>query len=188
MKNLSLRHALGLATLLALSACAVREAAPSAFADFDEGTDFSGYQAYAWMRADPVIVTAARPLNPNTSTVLMRETEKALKARGFRRVGKQEDADFVVSFVLGSRESLQVNEYPGRFRQVGEVGVVYGERSDVREVSTGAISIEFFSQASGQRTWTGWATTGLTMDVYANSEETIREMVALILDQFPPKA
>lgn len=188
MKTTLPRRVLALTTALILAACAVREAPPTAFADFDAGTDFSNYRKYAWMQADPVIVTAARPINPNTSTVLMRETAKTLRAKGFRRVSKPEDADFVVSFVLGSRESLQVNNYPGRFRQVGEMGVVYGETSDVREISTGALSIEFFNQASGQRTWTGWATTGLTMDVYANSEDTIKEMVALILDQFPPGA
>ena len=73
-----------------------------------------------------------------------------------------------------------------KYRQFATVGIGYPQRSEVREVTTGAISIDVFNQASGQRTWTGWATTGLTMDVRANSEPVAREMVRLILEVFPP--
>ena len=186
MLRQTLFTSLALLAALLLSACAVREAAPSVFADFDQGTDFSGYETFAWANGDPVIVTAAQPLTKPTSRVtLLESTESALRAKGIRRVKTPEEADFIVSFVLGTEDSLQENNFPGRFRQVGQEGVVYGETSEVREVSPGVIFIEF-ADGRGQRTWTGWATTGLTMDVYANSEDKFREMVTLILEQFPP--
>ncbi len=184
-----MNHCTRLALILlvcALSpACATREAKPVAFADYDRETSFAGYRSYAWMKANPLFVATIQPVNPNLEATLMSETAALLAAKGIRRVEKPEDADFVVSFTVGSRDNLQVNNYPGRYR-LGRVGSAYPESSEVREVTTGAIAIEVFNQETGTRTWTGWATTGLTMDVRADSAPVVKEMVQLILEQFPP--
>jgi hypothetical protein len=116
----------------------------------------------------------------------MDETSSQLAARGIRRVANPEEADFVVAFSVGTRDDLQVNNFPAKYRQFPTVGRSYPQQSEVREVTTGALSIEVFNQASGQRTWTGWASTGLTMDVRANAEPVARDMVRLILEVFPP--
>jgi len=173
-------------SVLLLSACALREAPPEVVTDYDPGTDFNGYQTFAWMSAHPLLNATSQPVTPNLEKNLMDETAAQLSAQGYRKVATPAEADFVVSFVIGTRSSLQVNAYPGRYRPPGNVGGSYHESSEVREVTTGAISIEFFNQQTAQRIWTGWATTGLTMDVRANAEETTREMVQLILEQFPP--
>jgi len=178
----------GIWLALLLGACAVSESDPVVRTDYDPGTRFASYRSFAWTTDDPIVVTSMQPLAPTTRTALVEETAARLKAKGFRQVASAADADITVAFVLGSQDSLQENVFPGSISPVGTVGRDYRESTDVREVTTGALAIEIFQQPSGQRIWTGWATTGLTMDVYANSADTIREMVSLILDKFPPPA
>ena len=175
-----------LAACVLVAGCAVREAKPIAFADYDRETDFSGYRSYAWMSVNPLYVATIQPVNPSLQKYLMDETSAQLTALGMRKVARPEDADFVVAFSVGTRDDLQINNYPAKYRQFATGSIGYRARSEVREVTTGAITIDVFNQASGQRTWTGWATTGLTMDVRANSEPIVREMVRLILEVFPP--
>lgn len=183
-----LRRSVFLSALLLLSACAIREAAPQAGADYDRGTDFSSYRTFAWMSANPLLNATSQPVTPNLEVNLMRETARELASKGFTKVATPGEADFVVSFVIGTRDSLQVNSYPPRYRPFGNIGSDLPEAVETREVTTGAISIELFNRRSGQRIWTGWATTGLTMDVRANAAETTREMVELIMAQFPPES
>lgn len=178
----------GVALALLVAACAVSESDPVVRTDYDPGTSFAGYGSFAWASDDPIVVTSMQPLAPATKTALLEETAARLRAKGFRQVTSGSDADMTVAFVLGSRDSLQQNVFPASTSPVGTVGRDYGESTDVREITTGALAIEIFQQPSGQRVWTGWATTGLTMDVYANSVETIRQMVSLILEKFPPPA
>jgi len=179
---------IAIAALQLLAACAVREAPPVAYSDFDRGTDFSGYHTFAWARPDPLYNATAQPVTPNLQKNLMRETAATLTAKGFRQVEKPDDADLVVSFAIGTIDSLQVNNFPGRSNPIASSELDYPETSEIREVTTGAISIEIFTAGSMQRIWTGWATTGLTLDVRANAEATTKEMVTLILAQFPPPA
>jgi len=181
-----IRAAAWLALALLSGSCAVRESKPVVRTDFDPGTSFAGYRNFAWAKVDPVVVTSPQPLNPNTHAALMQETVSQLRAKGFSHVSSTAEADFAVAFVLGSRDSLQENIYPASVSAVATVGQDYPESVEVREITTGALAIEIFRLPSGSRTWTGWATTGLTMDVYAHSEDTIREMVELILANFPP--
>lgn len=178
----------GLGLALLLAACAVSESDPVVRTDYDPGTSFAGYHSFAWTTDDPIVVTSMQPLAPTTRSALLEETAAQLETKGLRQVASASDADMTVAFVLGSQDSLQENVFPGSISPVGTVGRDYRESTDVREVTTGALAIEIFQQPSGQRVWTGWATTGLTMDVYANSAETIREMVSLILEKFPPPA
>ena len=83
-------------------------------------------------------------------------------------------------------QGQQQTTFPGRYRQIGTVGQTYGESSEIREITTGALAIEIFDQASARRLWTGYATTGMTMDVRINSQAETKELVAMIMDQFPP--
>lgn len=175
-----------LAAIGPLSGCAVQEASPVAFTDFDPGTDFSNYQTFAWMRPDPLYNATAQPVTPSLQQNLMRDTAAGLTAKGYRQVSKPADADFVVSFAIGTVNSLQENNYPGRTNPLASSDLDYPESSEIREVTTGAISIEIFEARSGRRTWTGWATTGLTLDVRADAKAVTNEMVTLILAKFPP--
>jgi len=166
--------------------CAVQEASPVAFTDFDPDTDFSHYHTFAWMRPDPLFNATAQPVTPNLQKNLMRDTAAGLKAKGYRQVSKPADADFVVSFAIGAVDSLHENNFPGRTNPLASSDLDYPESSEIREITTGAISIEIFEARSGRRTWTGWATTTLTLDVRADARAVTSEMVALILAEFPP--
>ena len=176
---------------LGAGACATREAPGEVYADYDPGTSFRSYHSYSWMSPNPLFVNTGQPVNPGLESRLMSETAAVLKTRGFTRVEKREDADFVVAFSVGARDSLQENNFTGGDRmgdRMGRVGNNIPAASEVREVTTGAIAIEIFHRESGQRTWTGWATAAMTMDVRADSDPLVRDVVHRILEQFPPSS
>jgi hypothetical protein len=186
MKTPAWRPLFVLSLVCLISACAVREGKTSIYADYDPGTSFTDYRTFAWMTQNPLVASTPDVVNPNLQTNLMAETAAQLKNKGFRQVSTPGEADIVVAFTIGARDSLQENNFPGRYRQIGTVGQTYGESSEIREITTGALSIEIFDQASARRLWTGYATTGVTMDVRINSQAETKELVAMIMDQFPP--
>ena len=128
-----------LLTLLLLTSGCVTQPQLKTFSDYDEGTKFTDYRSFAWMTQNPLFVASMQPVNPSLQQSLMRETSAQLKARGFSQVSRPEDADFVVSFTVGSRDNLQVNNYPSKYRQIATVGQSYPETSEVREVTTGKV-------------------------------------------------
>lgn len=173
----SLKVATAILMSVLISACAVSEDRRQTFADYDPGVSFTGFHSFAWQSADPILIATPRPLAPKTREALMAETVDQLEAKGFTRVDTAANADLLVAIVIGTRDDAHINSYSGRYG---------GSYSEVRESTTAGLGIELFDRRSEQRLWTGWATTGLTMDVYANGENVIRELVEMIMEQFPP--
>lgn len=172
--------------MLFISGCAVREGTTSVYADYDPGTRFDNYRTFTWESANPLVVSTSGVVSPSLQPSLMQETAGILKARGLRQVSSRLEADLLVAFAIGSVSSLQENIYPGSQQPIGTVGQSYSETSEVREITTGMLSVDMFNRASGQRVWTGWAATGLTMDVRMNQSEEVADIIGQILAQFPP--
>ena len=173
--------------MLLLSGCAVREGSTSVYADYDPGTRFDGYRTFTWESANPLVVATSGVVSPSLQPSLMQETASILRARGLRQVNSRLEADLLVAFAIGSVSSLQENNYPGSQQPIGTVGQSYSESSEVREITTGMLSVDMFNRGSGQRVWTGWAATGLTMDVRVNQSEEVADIIGQILAQFPPE-
>ncbi len=176
-----------LLALLLLSGCAVREGTTSVYADYDPGTRFDSYRTFTWESANPLVVSTSGVVSPSLQPSLMQETASILKERGLRQVSSRLEADLLVAFAIGSVSSLQENNYPGSQQPIGTVGQSYSESSEVREITTGMLSVDMFNRGSGQRVWTGWAATGLTMDVRMNQSEEVADIIGQILAQFPPE-
>ena len=88
--------------------------------DSDPSHDFSGYQTYAWISANPMIVGPTnRVPNPLLEPRIMATVESGLTAKGYNKVDDPEKADFVLSFTVGSREEIQVNSYPTTYAGYG---------------------------------------------------------------------
>ncbi len=167
-----------LLTLLSVAACAVSENNPQVFADFDRGTSFDSYRTFAWKSVDPFVVSSTRPLQEDSRALLLKETSAQLEAKGLTQVDLDTNPDLLVSIIVGSRSGLRQNNYP-----------IWGRNySDVRDTSTGGVGVELFRAGADpeQRLWTGWATTGLTEEVYVHREDVVQQLITLVLDQFPP--
>jgi len=163
-------------SVLLLSSCAVSEVDPQVFTDYDPGTYYAGYRTFAW-QTPPLVSSAQRPIAPETQDFALDETATLLIAKGMKQVKDATDADLLVSVVVGSRSGLVVNNYPGRWG---------GSYADLREVTTAGLGVELFNARTTQRVWTGWATTGLTAEVYANRQDVIKEILTMVLAEYPP--
>lgn len=159
-----------------LSACAVSEVDPQVFTDYDPGTRYNGYRTFAW-QDPPLVSSSPRPIAPEARQFALAETAKLLTEKGLKQVESAADADLLVSVVVGSRSGLVVNNYPGRWG---------GNYADLRETTTAGLGVELFTADTTQRIWTGWATTGLTAEVYANRTEVIKEILTMVLAEYPP--
>jgi hypothetical protein len=162
--------------LALLNGCAVSEVDPQVFTDYDPGTRYTGYRTFTWQQP-PLVSSASRPIAPETQRFALKETATLLMAKGLKQVETGADADLLVSVVVGSRGGLVVNNYPGRWG---------GNYSDLREVTTAGLGVELFNAQTAQRVWTGWATTGLTAEVYANREDVIKQILTMVLAEYPP--
>ena len=84
--------------------------------DFDAGTDFSNYKTFAFISDSPLIVAQAEPVNPLFEGRVMTATRNELTNKGFQFVENRDQADFVISFTMGSRDKIRVNSYPSTYR------------------------------------------------------------------------
>jgi hypothetical protein len=162
---------------LLLQACAVSEVNPQVFSDYDPGTNFAGYRTFAWKSADPLVVSSTRPVTPEGRKLLMAQTITHLEAKGLHQVDMDANPDLLISIIVGSRDDLTLNNFPSRWG---------GSYVELRETPTGGVGVELFQAGTEQRLWTGWATTGLTAEFYANRKEIVEELISLVLAQFPP--
>jgi hypothetical protein len=182
--NLKLLAVIALACLS--TACAVREGSTKVFADYDSGTRFDTYRTFAWESANPLVVATNGVVDPRLQPSLMKETAAQLSSKGLREVKSKLDADLLVAFTIGSTDTLQENNFPGSVQPIGTVGQSYRESSEIREVTTGLLSVDMFNRTNRSRVWTGWAATGLTIDVRLNQQEEVKSIITLIMEQFPP--
>lgn len=161
-----------------LSACMVSEVDPKPQVDYDPGTDFSRYSTFAWKLPDPIVVATDRPVAEETRRELLKETARQLETKGLRQLAAADaDSDLVVSIAIGSRSGVKLNNYPGRWG---------GSYIDLREITTAGIGVDLTERGSGQLLWSGWATTPLTEEVYADRNAVVRKVVDTVLGQFPP--
>ena len=167
---------LSLLAVVLMHGCAVSEVDPQVFTDYDPGTRYSSYRTFAWQNP-PLVSSSPRPVAPETRDFALKETATLLTEKGLQQVETAEAADLLVSVVVGSRGGLVVNNYPGRWG---------GNYSDLREVTTAGLGVEIFNRETTQRLWTGWATTGLTAEVYANRQDVIEQILNMVLAEYPP--
>ena len=74
---------------------------PPVLTDHDPAVDFSAYQTFTWIDANPLIrVATERPLSPLVQERLMNETRSALTRRGLRFEQDPARSDLAVAFTV----------------------------------------------------------------------------------------
>jgi len=167
--------------------------------DHDAGNDFSNYQTFAWISKNPMkvgqSVAAVNPLlEPRISSAL----EKALVAKGYKYVIQPKNADFVLSFTIGSREEIKVDSYPsmsagygmGHPGHWGWGGMYYGygvgTETQVRQYTKGMLAVDIFDVKERRPVWHGVATKTIRESDRDEMDVTIKAAVDAILAGFPP--
>lgn len=179
--------------------------------DFDQAHDFGTYKTFAWAGESPMTVLGTTRVPPMLETRLAREVRAELEAKGYRFVGTLEQADFGVSFTVGSRSSTEVIKspetfwvnqtnwrwgwayYPSYRRPVAVTATpVTVTSTEVRAYTEGTLAIDIYDVKSKAPVWHGAGTKTVSTSEVAGLRGSIdsgkiREGVAKILKDFPPE-
>jgi len=164
--------------LLLLTACSNIHYAQ----DYKSGTDFSSLKTYAWRSASVDISGAQKPF-------LQRLVDEQLQSQGYLHT--QDNADFVVDMQIFSRTSTGSNVSLGigiglPIGRNGSIGL--GSSSPLgRGKQEGVIIIDIVQASTNTLIWRGNAE-GIPLITFTlGAEHKLRESIAHILTQFPPK-
>jgi hypothetical protein len=168
------------------------------FHDYNPNINFARYQTWSFISTNPMIVsTAAGAVNPLLEGRIMRAVRADLAGKGFRYADNPEGADFVVSFTVGSREQIKVDQYPASY-QVGYsryhrygyggygYGMSYGTETRVRQYTEGQLAVDVFDVTTRSPAFHGSATKRISDSDRENPEALIASVVTEALTGFPP--
>ena len=165
--------------------------------DHDAANDFGKYESFAWISKNPMKVGKnVGAVNPLLQPRIMSALENALVAKGYKFAKMPKNADFVVSFTVGSREEIRVDSYPTMSagygvaypRHWGWGGAYYGVATEtqVRQYTEGMLAVDIFDVKERRPVWHGVATKRISESDREDAEATIKAAVDAILTGFPP--
>jgi len=198
------RPLLATVVVLTLSACA---SAIQSTVDVADQADFSNFQTYAWITDQSLIARSdatselGYPLNEQRTRAAV---ERELARKGYRKVSGTE-ADFVVSFTVGSRVRVQqyYNDYGYSYRgyhhgftgygysRFGYAGYGYpgyghyGSTASVYTFTEGSLVVDIFDNRSKEAIWHGSASKRLSRKDKDNATQLINQAIASLLIEFP---
>lgn len=163
--------------------------------DHDPSHDFSAHKTWAWISDNPMTVgeVVGAP-NPLLEPRIMAAIERNLAGKGYTKLDKAEEADFVVAFTVGSREQIRVDTYPSMYAGWGYphgwggayYGMGYGTETRVRQYEKGMLAVDIFDVAERVPMWHGVASKSITEADRQKMDETIDAAVTAVLGGFPP--
>lgn len=179
------RRSLLLPCLLALGACATIRAGSDHYSE----ADFSGYRSYAWVDESPLIRPGSSriEISPLSIRRIREAIERELGAKGFELIAAREQADFGISFTVGARDMIDIDDYPPYYRGNWRWRAPYfGPSVDVTVYTEGTLAIDIFDNESREPVWHGWARKRITESDVEDPAPTINAAVEAILAEFPP--
>lgn len=148
---------------------------------FDRSADFSTYETYEWVAANPKSPEGSPlSLGAEGDTLIRNAIERELVARGFRQA-IDEDPDFLVTF----DGALQpVTEFEGQRRQLAE-GVAWVVDGNINSYQKGTLVITFTNPRTKKPVWSAWTTEKVKNP--DRPKKQIDKSVRKMLRKFPPK-
>lgn len=162
-------------------------AAPVGQSRYPEGTDFSSYRSFSFVEENVLVVSAANPVNPALEQILVDEVRAYLTKRGFQYVPTAADADFTIGFAVGANPSARTTAFGNNYNQVRIVGRGVDDVVVTQESNRAGLLIDFYDRA-GDKQWIGWAVQEITMGDQIRLRSTVRDVVSVILKNFPPES
>jgi len=187
----SRRHHGAIAVVLLLGALLSGCATISTGSHQDESASFSQYRTFAWIADNPIILGAGdqAQISPLSQKKIVQSIEEELKKKGFTYTANPDQADFVVSYTVGTREKIDATSYPSAYRGTWGwhmYGRYYYQTEVVHRTYTeGTLGIDIFDGNTKQPVWHGWATKTISTSDRENPSTSIQKAVAGIIEQFP---
>ena len=179
-----------IATAFAVIACGCA-ASPTAKVDFDAAHDFSAYQSFSWHSENPMRVakTTSQPRS-SLQPSIMAAIQSNLELSGYRYVADASAADFVISFVVGSRAKTGPNVDATTSCNRGAIGgwsTAFCGGGDGSSYSQGVLAIDIFDAGERRQIWHGVAGQRISATDREDMSELIDSIVADILNNYPSK-
>ncbi len=183
------------ATIVAVASCSTSSGIKT-FHDYNPSMDFASYRTWSFMSARPMIVsTTTAIVNPLLEDRVMRAIRSEMGRKGFSYVNDPESADVVISFTVGSRDQVKVDQYPasyrtsyGRYYRGYGYRTSYGTETRVRQYTEGQLAIDIFDVENHTPAFHGSASKRLTSSDRDNPEALISSVVSEALIGFPPES
>ncbi len=159
----------------------------------DESQSFNNYRTFAWIAENPLVLGVGEqpPISPLSRHKIVEAIKDELGKKGFTYLANADNADFVISYSVGTREKIDARSYPSVYQ--GEWGWhIYGRyyyQTEIvhRSYTEGTLGIDVFDGATKQPVWHGWATKTISPSDRENPSSSIRKAVAGIFQRFPPE-
>ncbi len=170
--------------------------------DVADQADFSNFQTYAWITDESLIARSdatselGYPLNEQRTRAAV---ERELARKGYRKVSGTE-ADFVVSFTVGSRVRVRqyynnygysYHGYHHGFTRYGYAGYGYpgyghyGSTASEYTFTEGSLVVDIFDNRSKEAIWHGSASKRLSRKDKENATQLIDQAIVSLLIEFP---
>ena len=170
------------------SACSATSAIKVNF-DRNAQVDMSSYKTFSWLKSDKILASS-EDVNPVMKLRIDEAIEKAFIAKGYQLVEDTEQADFTISYTVGSRDKIKVDSFPTSYRTTFGWGRGYyggismGTETRVRNYTEGKLAVDVYDVKSKQPAWHGWATKRLTSADKQEMETTINLIAQEVINQF----
>ncbi len=167
--------------------CATNVNVAKVYFDKNIDVDTKNYKTFAWLTEEKILAPA-EDFNPVMKVRVDKSIEQAFIVKGYTLISDPEKADFAISYTVGSRDKLTVNNYP-IFHDIrfGWGRGFFGSHSmmvpPVRQYTEGKLAIDIYDVKSHQPAWHGWSVKRLTKTDKKSSDH-INDVVGRVIAQF----
>jgi hypothetical protein len=157
---------------------------------YDETTNFGAWETFGWIAEDPYIAgDTSVMVSPLAQEQIKNAIRHELELQGYSYSEDRGNADFVVSYTIGTREQIRIDSYPADYRGAWGWHVPYSYYY-YRDISAhtytkGTLGVDIFDNESGKPVWHGWAEKAVTESDRQDPTATIEEGVHLLFEDFP---
>jgi hypothetical protein len=150
--------------------------------DYDKNIDFSQYKTYAFHKSgiDKVEISDLDKKR------ILRSIDEVMATKGFT---KSESPDLLINFFTKEREQVDVNQFNmgwGYGWGFGWNPWMWGNNTSVNRYTEGTLTIDVIDAKKKELVWQGIGEGVLTKNT-EKKDESIKEFVSKILEQYPPQ-
>jgi hypothetical protein len=163
--------------------------------DKNPKVDTKHYKNFSWLKKDKIL-TKNVDVDPVMRLRIEDAIENAFIDKGYRFISDSENADFVISYTIGSRARIEMNTYPTSYTKYFNWGTgYYGQRAYYGVTTVGTesefdtytedkLAIDVYDVKSRQPAWHGWAVDKLNSNNTEQPDKVMSAFIVKVVDKF----
>jgi len=178
-----MRKLLSLAAIVMLAACA-----KTPDVDYDKSVDFNTYKTFAWMPEATLENTGNYKISTLTEERVREAVTTQLQNQGME-LSDITKADVLINYHASVDKKIDVDTFNTSYGSRWNYwGVGYNTQTVTHQYDVGTLILDVVDQQSNQLIWRGAREGRLQKNQTPDERnETIKEVVTIILSEFPPE-